>query len=101
MATKKYDLAVKTGSYEKNGETKNRYENIGAVWQGENGPYITLKASFNHAGVPRRDGGDRILVACFDTSDQDGNRQAGRRQHRRHSAPPREHQLEPGKHLHC
>lgn len=74
MATKKYDLAVKTGSYEKNGETKNRYTSIGAVFQGENGPYIVLNRFFNPAGVPFKEGSDSIIVSCFEPRDQDGNR---------------------------
>lgn len=72
MPHKKYDLAVKTGSYERNGETKNRYENIGAVWQGENGPYITLKRSFNPAGVLFKEGSDSIIVSCFEPRDEQG-----------------------------
>lgn len=80
MAQKKYDLAVKTGSYEKNGETKSRYQNIGAVFQGENGPYIVLNRFFNPAGVPFKEGSDSIIVSCFEPRDQDGNRSAPTRQ---------------------
>lgn len=72
MATKKYDLAVKTGSYtNRNGETKNRYENIGAVMVGDNGPYLMLKRTFNPAGVPVQDGRDSILVSCFEPRERD------------------------------
>jgi len=63
---KLYDLAVKTGSYEKNGETKNRYENIGAVMEGENGQFMFLKRSFNPAGVPFKDGSESIIVSMFE-----------------------------------
>lgn len=81
MATKKYDLAVKVGSYEKNGETKNRYENIGAVFQGDNGPYLVLKRSFNPAGVPFKEGSDSIIVSCFTPQDQrdQGGQSGGQR----------------------
>ena len=35
MASKLYDVAVKTGSYtDKTGATKNRYENIGVMMDG-------------------------------------------------------------------
>lgn len=71
--TKKYDLAVKTGSYQKDGETKNRYENIGAVFQGDDGPFIVLKRSFNPAGVPFKEGSDSIIVSCFAPKDNQGN----------------------------
>lgn len=81
MAHKKYDLAVKTGSYERNGESKNRYMNIGAVFQGENGPYIVLNRAFNPAGVPFKEGSDSIIVSCFEPRDPDGNG-GGQRQQR-------------------
>ena len=35
---KKYDLVVKIGTYQSNGETKNKYENIGAVIEGGERP---------------------------------------------------------------
>lgn len=61
------DLAVKTGSYEKDGETKNRYENIGAIMQSDDGgKFMFLKRSFNPAGVPFRDGSESIIVSMFD-----------------------------------
>ena len=38
MGIKKiYDLCVINGTYEKDGETKNRYQNVGAVMQKEDG----------------------------------------------------------------
>ena len=84
MATKKYDLAVKVSSYtDRNGESKNRYENIGAVFQGDNGPYLVLKRSFNPAGVPFKEGSDSIIVSCFEPRERDGDggqRQAPARQ---------------------
>ncbi|WP_191058439.1 hypothetical protein [Geminicoccus harenae] len=75
--TKKYDLAVKTGTYQKDGETKNRYENIGAVFQGDDGPFIVLKRSFNPAGVPFKEGSDSIMVSCFAPKDNNGGGNGG------------------------
>jgi hypothetical protein len=69
---KTYDLAVKTGSYkDKNGDTKNRYENIGTVVEGDNGPYIIMKRTFNPAGVPNPENRDTIVVSMF--TPKDGN----------------------------
>jgi len=63
---KLYDLAVKTGTYEKDGETKNRYENIGVIMENdEGGRMLFIKRHFNPAGVPFRDGYDSILVSMF------------------------------------
>lgn len=61
---KKFDLAVKTGSYEKNGETKNRYQNVGVMIEGNNGPYILLDKTFNPAGI--QDGKDKVLISMFE-----------------------------------
>ena len=64
---KLYDLAVKTGSYMKDGIEKGRYENIGSVMQNDEGnKFIFIKRSFNPAGVPFREGGDSILVSMFE-----------------------------------
>lgn len=72
MAKKLYDLAVKTGEYQKNGETKGRYENVGAVFSNdEGGKFITLKRTFNPAGVPNPDGRDSLILSMFEPRDQD------------------------------
>jgi hypothetical protein len=72
--TKKYDIAVKTGSYQDNatGETKNRYQNIGAVMQGDNGPYLLLDPMINLAAVPREAGKDRVICSLFEPKPKDG-----------------------------
>lgn len=64
---KKYDLAVKTGSYtDSSGQEKGRYENIGVIMEGrDGGEYMMLKRTFNPAGVPVQDGRDSILVSMF------------------------------------
>lgn len=67
MATKKYELVIKLGEYtDRNGDTKGRYENIGAVMMGDKGPYLMLKRTFNPAGVPNPDNRDSVLVSCFE-----------------------------------
>ena len=59
------DLCVKVGQYEKNGETKNRYLNVGAVMKGEKGQFIFLNRTFNPAGVPNPDNRDNVIVSIF------------------------------------
>ena len=66
------DLAVVTGTYQSNGETKNRYANVGALMEGDNGQFLMLNAHFNPAGVPRKDGSESILVSMFDPKERDG-----------------------------
>lgn len=70
--TKKYDIAVKTGSYQDRatGQTKNRYQNIGSVMQGDNGPFILLDPMINLAAVPREEGKDRVICSLFEPREQ-------------------------------
>ena len=67
---KLYDLAVKVGSYEKNGETKNKYENVGVVMSGEHGPYIIMKRTFNPAGLGE---GESIFISMFEPKKKEDN----------------------------
>lgn len=79
MATKKYDLAVKTGEYQdREGNTKGRYENIGAIMENDNGQFMMLKRTFNPAGVPTDR--DNILVSMFEPKPRDGQQQSGGQQ---------------------
>jgi hypothetical protein len=65
---KTHDIAVKVGSYEKNGEQKNRYENIGYVLTGDDGQKMHfIKRTFNPAGCPMgKEGEDHVLVSIFE-----------------------------------
>lgn len=67
------DLLVKTGSYETQFDgTKNRYENIGAIMEKEDGgKFMFLKRSFNPAGVPFKEGSDSIIVSMFDVKEKE------------------------------
>lgn len=80
MAKKLYDLAVKTGSYtNQSGETKGRYQNIGAVMQGDDGgKFIFMSSWFNPAGVDRREGSESILVSMFEPRPAGGQTDHGR-----------------------
>lgn len=76
MAKKLYDLAVKTGSYTNNaGETKGRWQNVGALMQGDDGgKFIMLAKWFNPAGLPDLSGknatSESILVSLFEPKQQ-------------------------------
>ncbi len=79
MPTKVYDLKVITGSYTgRDGKQHNNYETIGSVFKRDkdNSSYIMLKATFNPAGVPRKDGSSSIVVwlnTPKDDKQQQGN----------------------------
>jgi len=82
-----YDLAVKTGEYESNGQTKGRYENVGKVLRNDNGQFMLLKKTFNPAGVDSN--GDMIMVSMFEPKPRDGQRQqSGGGQSGNYDSPP-------------
>lgn len=80
MATKLYDLVVKTGEYTSNGETKGRYENVGSMMQGDKGQFLIFKRTFNPAGVANPDNKDSIIVSCFEPKDQGQQQNQGYQQ---------------------
>ena len=64
---KTHDLSVKTGTYrDSSGQEKARYKTVGALMQGDKGPYLVIDRTFNPAGVPVEDGRDQIIVSCFE-----------------------------------
>lgn len=91
MATRKtHDLAVKVGEYTNaQGEKKNRYQNVGAVMQGDNGQFIMLAKWFNPAGVVDARGGESILLSMFEPR-QEGQQPAGQQRPQAAPAPQRQ-----------
>lgn len=78
--TKKYDLVVATREYtDGQGNKKKAYQNIGAVMEGDNGPYIMLERWFNPAGIGGGDGRSSIIVSMFEPN---RDRQGGGQQQR-------------------
>ena len=75
MASRKvYDLAVKTGEYTTQaGEKKGRYQNVGSVFEGDDGrQFIMLARWFNPAGVVDLSGkgGDSVILGMFEPREQ-------------------------------
>ena len=70
---KLYDLCVVTSKYTQNGQDKNRYENIGSIWENNDRKFITLKAHFNPAAISRKEGSDSILVSLFAAKENAGS----------------------------
>lgn len=76
MASKKIrDVVVKVGEYtdRNTGETKGRFENVGALMQNDDDAgsfFIMLKRTFNPAGVPKQDDRESILLSCYVPKDQ-------------------------------
>ena len=71
-------LAAKVGTYEKGGETKGRYVDVGAILTNDKGEYILLSPSVSLSGIlamqnamssqPRTN----VMISVFD-SDYQGN----------------------------
>lgn len=74
VATKLYDLAVKVGEYtDRSGQKKGRWQNVGAVMQGDDGnKFVMLARWFSPAGVPDLSGrgGESTLLSMFEPRDQ-------------------------------
>ena len=71
---KMYDLAVKTGEYQKDGKTKNRYQNIGSIMENDNDQFMILDRTFNPAGVPNPDNKSSVIVSMFKADRDSGNK---------------------------
>lgn len=79
MAAKKIrDIAVKTGEYQDRttGETKGRYQNVGALMKNEDGSvFILLARWFSPAGI--NSDRDTVLLSCFEQRDQGETQNGG------------------------
>lgn len=93
-ARKLYDLAVKVSEYQdQQGNKKGRWQNVGAVMQGDDGgKFIMLAKWFNPAGVPDFSGrgGESLLLSLFEPKDQNGQQQGGGQQQQQRQAPPQQ-----------
>lgn len=82
------DVAVKAGTYQSNGETKNKWENVGSLVEFDDGGQgLFLKRTFNPAGVPNPDGKEDLLLYFFDIKDKASGGAAGGRPAPRAAAP--------------
>jgi hypothetical protein len=67
---KSHDLAVKVGSYEKDGKTKGRYKNVGMILKKDDGgEMILIDPTFNFAAVSRPEGKDMVIVSKFEVKE--------------------------------
>lgn len=76
MSQKIYDLAVKVGEYQdrESGQTKGKYQNIGAIIQKDDGGrFMLLDRFFNPAGLPNPENRTNIIVSLFNVQERNGN----------------------------
>ena len=81
MAKVLKELAVVTSTYvdQRDGLERKNYENVGVLMESDDGGnFILMKRHFNPAGIPTKQGSDKIFVSCFDPKPKDGgNERAG------------------------
>ena len=70
------DLAVAVGEYQKNGETKRQWQNVGSLMEKDGNQFLFLSRSFNPAGVPNPENRSDVLISIFEPK-QKGERQQG------------------------
>lgn len=80
MATKRYDLAINLGEYTNaQGETKNRYHNIGVIMEGDKGPYLLLNALYVSSqlnGLVNKERRESLIVSMFEPKGEGEQRRA-------------------------
>lgn len=68
---KVYDLAVKVGTYQKDGQTKNKYTGIGSIIEKDDGGrFMLLDPMINLAAVPREANRDMVMVSMFEPKEK-------------------------------
>lgn len=80
-------LMVKTGEYQKDGQTKGRYTEVGVIMSNDKGEYALLDPAVNLAGVLIQQkiladanggrSGDRVMVSIFENDNQRGGNSGG------------------------
>lgn len=83
------DLVVKVGEYQKDGETKPRWKNVGALMENDNGQFLFLDKTFNPAGIETESGRESIIISMFDPKGKDQRQESGMASD--HEGPYRNH----------
>ncbi len=75
---KKYDIVATVGTYQKNGETKSKFKNVGAVMEKDGKQFILMDRIFNPAGLP----GDKesVLLSLYAAKEKDSDYNQGLQQ---------------------
>lgn len=72
MTKIKYNITVKTGTYEKDGATKGRYKTVGMVMEKEdNSRFILIDPTFNFAAIQREPNKDMVICSLMEPKERD------------------------------
>lgn len=67
MAKKAYDVVAKTGEYtDREGNTKPKWLNVGAVLKTDNGHVLLIDRHFNPAGLPDPENRGTVMLSLFE-----------------------------------
>lgn len=68
MATKKFDVVAKIGSWtDKEGKNKNKYLSVGTVFENDDKKmFMVLNRTFNPAGVPNPENKEAVILSFFE-----------------------------------
>lgn len=88
------NFKIKVGSYEKDGQTKGKYIDLGVLMQSQDGGmYALVNPYVNLAGVPIGEGKDMVMVSVFmDQPRQQNNYQQPQPQQPQQQAPQQQTQ---------
>jgi len=85
-------LKAKVGSYQKDGQTKNKYADVGVLMSGNDGGfYVLMNTTFNPAGVPNPEGKESIMVSVFMDDQQQPQQTQGNQYIPQQQAPQQQH----------
>lgn len=66
-------LAVANGTYQKDGQEKTRWVNVGVIGVSQNGKeYMLIDPTINFAAFQREQGKDMVMVGIFEDQNQNG-----------------------------
>lgn len=68
MSKKMYDVVIPLGTYaDREVNEKTRWQNIGAIIEGEKGPYLLLDRWFNPAGMPNPENRTSVILTLMES----------------------------------
>ena len=68
-------LAVANGNYQKDGQEKTRWVNVGVILEKNGKEFMLVDPTINFAAFPREEGKDMVMVGIFE--EQQNNQQQG------------------------
>ena len=71
----KYNITVKVGSYEKDGQTKGKYQTVGKVMEKDDGSRFIFIDPFFNFGAVERNGKDSVICSLMEPKDNNNQQQ--------------------------